>query len=378
MPLILTSTDAVTINGAPDKNILKVLRDAAHAGYTVGVISNNVKPSWFADVLTSKHRIQFVQSQGRQSGRFVELVKDKFGIDAHDILVLATTDIDLQMGKNGGAVLLGAGWSQSQQIKQLGLAVADLQELKLLLELVPQWPGQWWYSAQARDYSIRAMADLSTMYKGATQEQFGRKVTSTVKNGGARLGALLAVTSRSLLMDGFASTEKTMWGVYPSSNSNNNDDETLSDFTHRLRTTITRDRFCKRGEPLFIRHVPSSKRSAGGAANREDPTEQLMTMNVNPHYKGKVAGRHVVVIDDCTTYGTSFGVASALLHAAEASSVTCLALGKFGNQTREYRITITGDPFAPLSQSDFIIDSLTGLSGNNDPNVQSSLRTLIL
>lgn len=377
MPMILTSIDAVTIGGIPDKKILKVLADAAHAGYTVGVISNSPKPDWFTDNLTTKHRIQFVQFHKRQDGRFVDLVKDKFGVEAHDVLVLATTEIDLQMGKNGGAVLLGAGWSQLSRIRQLGLAVADLQELKLLLELMPQWLGQWWYSAQARDYSIRAMADLSTMYKGVTQEQFGRKVTNTVKNGGARLGALLAVTSRSLLMDGFATRGRTMWGVYPSSRSNNNDDETLSDFTHRLRTTVTRDQFCKRGEPLFIRHVPSSKRSAGGSANREDPTEQLTTMHVNPHYKGKVAGRHVVVIDDCTTYGTSFGVASALLHAAEASSVTCVALGKFGNQTREYRITIAGDPFAPLTISEFTVDSVTSLTGSNDPSVQSLLQTVI-
>ena len=45
----------------------------------------------------------------------------------------------------------------------------------------------------------------------------------------------------------------------------NNDSEVLSDFTHRLRTTVSRVRFAERNQPLFIRHAHSIKRSMAKA-----------------------------------------------------------------------------------------------------------------
>ena len=58
----------------------------------------------------------------------------------------------------------------------------------------------------------------------------------------------------------------------------------------------------------------------------------------------RVAGRHVIVVDDVTTYGVSFGVAAAFLANAGAKSIQGVALGKFGNQLRYYEIDLIGDP----------------------------------
>ena len=178
-------------------------------------------------------------------------------------------------------------------------------------------------------------------------------------------------------MDGFGQIGKTFWGIYPSSNSDNADGDTLSEFSHQLRKTVSNVYLSRVQSPLFIRHQPSSKRSSGGGGDRKDPTEQLLTLNLNANYRKSLKGKNVVILDDCTTHGTSFGVAAALLHGAKVQTVTCVALGKFGNQTNEYVIEIKGDPFKPLTQNDFTVHSVSKCPGNTDHTAQKSLVNII-
>jgi hypothetical protein len=378
MLIIMTSPDAVLSGGKPDPRIAKILMDAKAANNPVGLISNHGEPAWFAGTFGTSG-VQFLQSRGRQSGDIVAENAKKFALNPHDVLVLATKDEDVQMGKNGGAVLVAAGWSTDREVKALGIRVDNAQQLQEVIDLTAGWSGQWWFSADKARYKVRALADLSGYAVSNAQEVFGRKLTDTVKNGGSRLNALLAVTARSLLTDGTISPKDLLWGVYPSSSSDNDDSEVLSDFTHRLRTTVSRVRFAKRDEPLFIRHTTSSKRSKGGGADRSDPTEQILTLHLNSFYKqsGRLKDKHVVVIDDCTTYGVSFGVAAAFLRKAGAASVTGVALGKFGNRLQYHKIDINSDPFAPVVKGGFIAAAPTDFAGTNNSAAQQVLRTLI-
>jgi hypothetical protein len=378
MMIILTSPDAVLSGGKPDPGIAQILMHAKAANNPVGLISNHAEPAWFAGTFGASG-VQFLQSRGRQSGDIVAENARKFALHPYDVLVLATKDEDVQMGKNGGAVLVAAGWSTDREVKALGIRVDNAQQLQEVIDLTDGWSGQWWFSADQIHYKVRALADLSGYGVSDAQEVFGRKLTETIKNGGSRLNALLAVTARSLLSDGTISHKDLLWGVYPSSNSANEDNEVLSDFTHRLRTTVSRVRFAKRQEPLFIRHAASSKRSKGGGGDRSDPTDQILTLHLNPFYKqkGRLEDKHVVVIDDCTTYGVSFGVAAAFLRRAGAASVTGVALGKFGSRLCYHKIDINSDPYAPVVKGGFIAAKPVDFAGTNNNEAQQILRALI-
>jgi len=378
MLIIMTSPDAVLRGGKPEGSIVKVLTDVRAANNPVALVSNHREPAWFAPTFANTG-VQFLQVRGRQSGENISVNAKKFKLNPHDVLVLAAKDEDVQMGKNGGAVLVAAGWASSPQLASLGIRVDDAKQLQEVIDLTKGWPGQWWFSANGPRYGVRALADLSQYGKDLPQQVFAQKLTQTVKNGGSRLNALLAVTARSLLTEGVAIEPDLLWGVYPSSSSTNKDTETLSDFTHRLRTTVSRVRFSKRGEPLFIRHRSSARRSAGGGGDRTDPSDQLLSLHINPFYreKGRLGGKRVIVVDDCTTYGASFGVAASLLLKAGAASVTGVALGKFGGQLRAFDIDVRGNPYAPLAQSDFSVNSVSGLSGSTSSASQRNLLTLI-
>ena len=380
MLIILTSPDALVRQGKLDQGLVDVLKRARAAGNPTALVSNHKQPSWF-DAAFSGSGVQFIQEYGRQGGDIVSRNAQKFSLNPFDAVVLATKDVDVQMGKNGGALLVAADWSLDKQVTPLGIRVASAADFKEIIDLTAGWSGKWWFSADAPRYAVRALSDLSTKKYGLTgaQQAFAYGLTSTVKTGGAKLNALLAVTARSLLMEGFGTKKDLVWGVYPSSKANNGDNEVLSDFTHRLRTTVSRVRHAMRGEPLFVRHTTSSKRSTGGGGDRTDPAEQVQTVHLNPYYgqSTRLVGKHVVVIDDCTTYGLSFGVAAAFLRAAGVASVTGIALGKFGSQFRYYEIDIASNPFQPVPPGAFNVVTSAAMAGATSASAQSSLQDLI-
>lgn len=374
MLIVLTSPAAIEINGKPDPGVVAVLI-AKSAQNPVAVVSNNSQPIWF-DATFGGTKVQFLQARGRQSGKIIKANAEHFELNSYDVLVLAGSDVDLQMAKNGKAVVAAAGWVADVSLQNLGIRVATASEFDQLISLSSAWSGKWWFSADGLSYRVRALADLSQYHRSLDQQIFAGKVTSTVKGGGARLNALLAVTARSLLTDPFT-VDTNFWAVYPSSSSDNSGNEILSDFMQRLRTTVSRVHFAERDQPLFIRHRQSQKRSSGGTVNRLDPSDQLLSLHVNPYYKKQIRGRNVVVVDDCVSYGVSFGVAAGLLLAAGAKSVTGIALGKFGNQLHEFQILVSGNPFEPLKVTDFTFKVIGGFTGATDSNLQASLLTLI-
>jgi len=378
MQMLLTSPDTLLVAGAPNPAIVKVLSDFAALGNPVALLSNHAEPSWFKHAFANTN-VQFLRSPGRQDGGVVAHNAKRFNLKNHDVLVLAGKLDDIQMAKNGHAVVIGAGWSGNKVVADLGIRAATPADLGQVIALTAGWSGQWWYQGNTQRYSVYALADLSQINKAIDQQVFAGKIKNTVKGGGVHLNALLAVTARSLLMLGAGDVKDFVWGVYPSSNSSNLDAETLSDFTHRLRTTVSRVRYAKRGEPLFIRHAPSVKRSASGfVGDRHDPTGQMTTVHLNPFYgkNGSLRGKHLVVVDDCTTYGVSFGVAAAFLSKAGAASVTGIALGKFGNRLSAYKIDLNSDPFAPAGPKDFTW-SYSDFPGSSNAGSQATLAALL-
>ena len=378
MLILLTSPSSIFCKGEIDPKVVKVLTDTKAAHNPVGLISNHPEPTWFKETFGSSG-VQFIQQIGRQSGEIISLNAKKYSLNPFNVLVLAASPTDVQMGKNGGAILVAAGWSDDVEVSQLGIRVNNAQEFQEVVSLTSGWPGEWWFTGDTPTYGVRALADLSTYYQPTPQQTFAKKLTTVVKNGGSNLNALLAITSRSILMERVGEEDPTLWGVYPSSNITNNDSEILSDFTHRLRTTVSRVRFAKRDEPLFIRHQQSTKRSTGHGSDRRDPLDQITSIHINPFYQfnNRLRGKHVYVIDDCTTYGISFGVATAFLRKAGATNVTGIALGKFGNTLQYHDIEILTDPFVPVASGGYKIKSFGSFPGIQSTSSQQTLKALI-
>ncbi len=378
MQLLLTSPDAIATKSIFNPDVVQSLKNIQAAGHAVGVASNGAEPPWFGHAFSGS-KVAFLVVPGRQSGAIVTHNTANFTLNPWDALVLCAKRDDVQMGKNGGAVIIGAAWAPENYVRTLGINVQSPTELETVVALSDGWPGGYWYSGDEPYYSVRALTDLSGYGAQLTQRLFASKVTQTVKHGGPHLMPLLTVAARSLLASGLGSWENMMWGVYPGSSvgSLTADTEVLSDFTHRLRTTVSQVRLAKLDVPLFYRHTASPKRSKGGGGDRENPSNQIETIHLNPAYRRNIAGRNVVVVDDCTTYGVSFGVAAAFLRAAGAASVTGVALGKFGWCLNYYEIDINTDPFAPVQAGGYRVNLKRRFNGATNSTAQTVLRTLI-
>ncbi|MDH5727386.1 MAG: hypothetical protein OEZ58_00135 [Gammaproteobacteria bacterium] len=377
MKILVASPKSFIENGTIKNDLVEVFTVFRNKNNIVAVLSNHPEPEWYEQHV-GRYGVQFFQVKGRQSGEHLIFNANNNNLQPYDVFVLAGSVDDIAMAKNSGAILIAANWSNEQRVRNLGIQVSSAEELQQLIELVTEWKGNWWYNYNDSQFRIKALTNLSSYGKHIDQQAFSSSVTSTIKNGGNLLNSLLTVTSQSLLVDNYNKEENLLWGVYPSSASSNNDSEVLSDFTHRLRTTVSNVRFAKRGQPLFIRHTVSPKRSAGQSVDRTNPASQIITMNLNPFYKNRIVGKHVVVLDDCTTYGLSFGVADALLKKAGAKMVTGIALGKYGNQAHKYSIEIKSDPFRPITMSDVVLVTPHRINGTESPISQSVLQKIIV
>lgn len=373
--LLATSVYTIAPDGDPDEDVIDVLAGLA-GDFDVGVLSNRPEPKWLKKALDGTD-IDFVHLPGRRDGKALRKLARDEGVPRHQVIVLAGSRDDIAMAANAGAVLVGAGWVDDKYVAKTGLRVDEPEDFAELVDLVDGWAGEHWFQAKGSEYSVDAICDLSTLYKGNAQQQFGRAVTDAVKGGGHALNGLLTIASCVLVHGGIRERRGLLWGVYPSSASSNDDTDTLSEFGHRLRTSVSRVQMAREGEPLFLRHKPTVKRSANANADRTDPVSEVESIRLNPAYRGKIAGKNVVVLDDCTTYGISMATAAGFLRRAGASSVTCLAIGKFGNCLGYYEVTIKSDPFAPVSLGDWSSSEGSWVEEQRIVGAQVALRELL-
>jgi hypothetical protein len=373
--LLATSIHSIAPNGELDVEVAGVLAKLAET-YPIGVLSSRNKPDWFDEVFDGS-AVQFATWPGRGGGQCLSAIAKEHDIPPHKVMVLAGCRDDIAMAKNGGAVVIGAGWVDDSYIAETGLKLDRPNELPKLIGLVDKWSGEYWYKATGDAYTVEAICDLSTIYRAEAQKRFGLAIRDAVKVGGPRLNSLLAIASCLLISGGIGEMKDLMWGVYPSSQRSNDDNEVLSDFGHRLRTTVSQVRMAKKGQPLFIRHKATVKRSGAPEVDRTNPASEVESIHLNPQYRKSIAGRNMIIIDDCTTYGISMATAAGFLRRARARSVTCLSVGKFGDRLAYYEIDVNADPFSPVGPAKWSSTKANWKSEQHIEGAQVALRELL-
>ena len=377
--IILLSSKVVwnAATAGPHPGIVDAINAVAAAGSHVALISRHGEPPWFKQLFPTKTaHIFHVVDVTRGDGQVVQRVitgNPELKLSLDDFIVIGATDKDMHMAANARVLLLQPLWVPDREaaMHEYGVpfkAPADLPHVvELLTGKVP-----WFFEHDDGFASIRALTNANTAY--ASSQAIAELATS-LKVYLKDEHALRAGLQLHLLSSIYKTPELCVkgaidvWGYFPSSSSKNDDAELMAGITHRVRQPL-KVLTAKLGAPLLIRHTASAKRHVGGAGSRTDATGQLTTLHLNPAYKKKLKGATVAVLDDFTTYGCSFGVTTALLRAAGAKRVHCIAIGKYGSQLRSYPIRITGDPFLPLQAKDFTLGPPALVTGSSNPQAQ--------
>ncbi len=351
--ILLTSCEGIfdSRKGAVRQDVAQALLATHQQGNHVCLITSRPKPAWLVPPLDFIHYIA-TNGTDRQNGEIItQLVKlnTNNGIDVHNFLMLAAKKEDAFLSFNAKIPMLRTSWSliDPDRLQQYGVEVAKPSDLPKIVGLLND-EAPWYFKTIDSRYSVYALTNAGTM--GVTDMEWVNLVNelrSCLKHEKPKFQTAFKLH----LLSSVCATEDLrgadLLSYYPSSSSDNNGSDVMASFVEIARTTL-KCRFASKKYPLFIRHTPSVKRHSGGV-DRIDPTSQLNTIHLNPYYKGKLEGKHVLVFDDYLTYGCSFGVATALLMAAGARSVSCIAMGKFGNTGLRYDIVFQGDPFKALS-----------------------------
>lgn len=180
MLVILSSLAAIQSAGHINQSVVQALAQLKAMGYPVGILSNRAKPAWFDNAFAGTG-VEFVQEIGRQNGEFIKRNAPNFNVQPYDIVVLAASDDDIPMAKNGGGLLIAAGWVANPKVTNLGIKASTPQEFLALISLFESWNGHWWYEVDQAKYDVRALVDLSTLGKGTDQRAFGDRLKATVK-----------------------------------------------------------------------------------------------------------------------------------------------------------------------------------------------------
>lgn len=331
------------------------------------LVSNHARPGWLPKEMKS---VQFCQTRKRQSGDVVpKLIEANKGIQLikSEIIVLGVSDADMQMAANSETLLIRCEWADLEPgMTKYGVGWADPKTLPELIGYLED-EAPWHFESEDDFLDVYCLTAAGTI--GETDqdyEKFVYQMRFCLKDGEPALKSKLALHLLSSIYKTQKFQTAKLWGYYPSSNSTNDDSDIMADFcrySHRLFKKQMR-------KPLFIRHRESTKRSRSGG-DRTDPASQVNTIHINPYYRGKIKGETVVIMDDFSTYGLSFGVAAAFLSKAGAKKVIAVAMGKFGNCGNRFLIEIDGDPFAPVTA--FKLHKTTRLIGKTDSNVKSTV-----
>lgn len=351
--ILLVSTDVLwnEAGAAPHKDVVETLQKVTEAGNLVVLISVHPEPPWF-----SKHfpyaKFCACGFDERKNGLIVDrllAMNVKHGLKHSDMVVFGTKDADFFMAVLKQVLFVRCDWSQAADRERASKYGIPLSEPLLILGMTRLLESgtPWYYQHHSDGFSVYALTNAGTL--GVQLDAPARNLIDGLRNclkqgdPKRKLAFQVHLLSSLYATEGFRGVD--IWSYYPGSTSSNQGDEVMAGFCELARTAYGP----RTKGPLFIRHTPCASRHQQRAEDdRTDPTLQVQTVHLNPAYRAKLKGATVAVLDDFLTHGVSFGVAAALLQAAGAKKVICVAMGKFGRKARDYPLQIKGDPFLPV------------------------------
>lgn len=249
--------------------------------------------------------------------------------NASKFVLVGSSNEDLILASNKRILIINPGWSVKQDEKPQQYAItlerpAQLFEAIRLIDNQNRWYFQLQIDQQASVLALTS-ANTSNWDVGKTEREVLEGFQSLLKSGDRSYFNTLYFHLISGVMKSPELREVNIWGVFPSSSGNLN--EELEELKERCRYLTYR----KMKEPLFIRHIAVGKshHTPHELRIRQGCVKHFASVILNPYYSSRVKGKVVCVIDDYTTNGISFETARNLLLEAGARKVIFIALGRY-------------------------------------------------
>ncbi|WP_107923530.1 phosphoribosyltransferase [Lysinibacillus parviboronicapiens] len=298
--------------------------------------------------------------------------------NVQNTILVGSSDEDLILAANKKLLIINPGWSVKQDEKPVRYGIT-LSSPKKLTEAVRLIDNQysWYYKLQVDESTtVLALTSANTKSYSVTSEE--REIlegfSDLLKQGDRRYFNSLYFHMISGIMKDPELRSVDIWGVFPTSSGNTN--EEVEELKERCRYLTGK----RNNKPVFIRHTAVGKSHHTTFEKRLEVgcTKHFNSIVLNPDYAKKVKGKTICIIDDFLTNGISFETARNLLLEAGAKKVILLALGRFKRgthgvyQKEEYKIN--GKVFTP--EYDFELISREDCIGEYDEGARDEVRNI--
>ncbi|WP_033251347.1 hypothetical protein [Kitasatospora phosalacinea] len=300
----------------------------------------------------------------RGSPDWIDVVTDKLDIARNELLYVGQSNLDWRTAINSGVLYVHALWSARIPGGVTALAAENPGDIAEILDDYLSDAPIWSHQLDQASWSLRSLLPASAVLPSTRpKSQFDLKDVFTydrrIEVGSEEARDLLMFTVlASAYLEGLIPANPYIC-VYPSSK--------VGVVSERLATYLDKATRLFHGyyrEDLLVRGTAAmdtsreraAARRAGRMANVSIAT-QATTVHIGAKYKGKLAGKTVVVFDDFTTHGQSLEWARILLEAAGVNRVVMLTVGKYGSRHTRYELNAPGklDPYTlnSLTPADF-------------------------
>jgi hypothetical protein len=251
------------------------------------LVSNRSKPEWLDDTFDF---IDFIECPNRQSGIVIpELIRQNpdLKLQHSEFIVLGASDHDLQMATNSKSLLIRCDWAElGETMGRYGVPWDDPAALPALIHYLDD-ACPWYFVSPGEFLDVYALTNAGT--HSETDWKIAGLITRLkrfLKDGipGFKSGITLHLLSSLYATPAFEDVD--LWSYYPSSASDNSGDEIMAELCRRAREIYKK----RLSRPLFLRHTASPQRHVVGG-DRDDPTSQLISVHLNPEYRGKIRGK---------------------------------------------------------------------------------------
>lgn len=317
----------------------------------------------------------------RGSPAWIDAVTTALHLKRHELLYIGCTAMDWRTAINSGVMYQHAAWAASMPAGTTSLVARAPGDVDRFLKMFLCGDPSWSHRTDQGNWSLRSLlpasARLPSTSPGPTfklQDVFTYNKKVQIGDADARSILMLYVLANAYLEDLIPANP--YFCIYPSS--------TSGQVSERLQTYLDKAAALFHGyyrEDLLIRAADAPdtslerwKASQGKSAQDISIATQAQTVHLGPKYRGKLATKTVVVLDDFTTHGMSLEWARLLLSAAGTRQIVMLTVGKYGSRHTRYDLKDPSalDPFRlnALTPENFTTTVVTPVY---DPQAQDRL-----
>lgn len=258
------------------------------------------------------------------------------------VIICGTVNEDMYIAAHTKSFLIAALWATPEvTLQKYGIPALTPSKMRALIEIVANQTA-WYYSCTFNSFPVPnpgpvpvptkvvslCLVNTKTAGVSVDEQVMAEAFQKILKDGDnnpvikeALFCHLMAAIAHD---DDFREVQD--WAVAPSSSGSLN--PVMDELKERVRCMM----YGRKPEPIFIRHTPTGK-------SRHDPSawryrddygqKHFKSIRVNDHYRGKLKGRVVCVLDDYLRHGNTFEALRNLLVACEVKKIIFVSIGKF-------------------------------------------------